>query len=684
VYPRASNIWYNNDQSLSAFILNRISREDYDTVIAVRNSGAYHVFTALKKRHEQLGLHAQVLAIREALDVRFDPATSLDDTLTELRAIHTKVVSMGPMDDDKLFTVFIIHALGDRFPQLQSSIQSMTTLPNFSSAVVAQRIHEEHMLIRRRTELTGATALVATNKERGNRPTCSLCNRNGHSIDFCISPGGKMAGKTVEEARDAQTAHRAAKKAARAANKPREANVATANNTASSVPSPTTPTTTLPTLPASNAPSPIVIHGITYYPGQSAPVTSNVAQIAMTTTANGMPDPSAGFFTPSGQYFSYLALGENTQKVRHACVDWNLESSPVDLSKIDASPAAFTTSRPVADRLEDRQFVLDTGATCHISPERSDFKTLVATAQVPITGVGGSVIHAVGVGTVELHIASNNTLILRDVLFVPASTVRLISVMSLNESGPYGTYFDPTECYVTDKSKTIIARGVASKSRRLYLLTAPVVHVTRIKPQSTAFMSTARIPNVETWHRRLGHCSAQTVIDMARSHSVEGMPIDLSTAPPKCDICILGKQTRTPVPKVREGKRATRRLERVHVDLCGPMSVLSRSGRRYSMNIVDDFSGYVWSIPLRSKDEAAPVLQDWHRAVENRSGERLKILVTDNGELVSHAMTEWCSANGIEHQLTAPYTSAQNGRAERVHRTLLSKARAMRFACYSM
>jgi transposase InsO family protein len=99
------------------------------------------------------------------------------------------------------------------------------------------------------------------------------------------------------------------------------------------------------------------------------------------------------------------------------------------------------------------------------------------------------------------------------------------------------------------------------------------------------------------------------------------------------------------------------------------------------MNIVDDFSGYVWSIPLRSKDEAAPVLQDWHRTVENRSGEQLKILVTDNGELVSCAMTEWCSAHGIEHQLTAPYTSAQNGCAEHVHRTLLNKACAMQFTC---
>lgn len=106
------------------------------------------------------------------------------------------------------------------------------------------------------------------------------------------------------------------------------------------------------------------------------------------------------------------------------------------------------------------------------------------------------------------------------------------------------------------------------------------------------------------------------------------------------------------------------RLEQVFVDLCGPYLVTSKSGCRYSMNIIDDFSSYVWTIPLWGKDDGANALEVWHHLVENRSGEKLKILVTDNGELVSHSITHWCGEHGIEHQLTAPYTSAQNGRAE--------------------
>jgi len=174
-------------------------------------------------------------------------------------------------------------------------------------------------------------------------------------------------------------------------------------------------------------------------------------------------------------------------------------------------------------------------------------------------------------------------------------------------------------------------------------------------------MYASRTPDVETWHRRLGHCSVWSIVDMARKDAVEGMTIDLSSAPPKCTHCMLGKQTRSPVPKIREGPKATKRLERVFVDLCGLMPCVSWTGRLYAMHVIDDFSGYVWSLPLRSKGDASSVFQLWHKHVTTQTDLPLKCLVTDNGELVSKSMHEWCQSLGINHTITAPYTSAQNG-----------------------
>ena len=191
----------------------------------------------------------------------------------------------------------------------------------------------------------------------------------------------------------------------------------------------------------------------------------------------------------------------------------------------------------------------------------------------------------------------------------------------------------------------------------------------------------SRVPNIETWHRRLGHCNVRAIIEMAKNGVSQGMPIDLSSMPANCEHCALGKQSRTSVPKTREGSKASKRLERVHVDLCGPMAVTSRAGNLYSMNMIDDFSGYVWTVSLRSKADACSAFQIWHKAVTVQTGHQIRTLVTDNGELISNAMTDFCRSEGIDHLTTAPYTSTQNGRAERLHRTILAKACTMRIAC---
>jgi len=192
--------------------------------------------------------------------------------------------------------------------------------------------------------------------------------------------------------------------------------------------------------------------------------------------------------------------------------------------------------------------------------------------------------------------------------------------------------------------------------RRLYILDCTPQIVT---PNTTANVADTvspsalyamRTPDLETWHRRLGHCSTRTIIDMVCQGAVECMPINLSSAPATCDHCILGKQTRSHVPKMHEGHWATMQLERVFINLCGPMPCVSKYSHLYSMNVIDDFSNYVWSLPLKSKSEAMNMLRTWHHTVENQTGEKLKIIVTDNGELVSRTTAAWCTLHGIEHQ----------------------------------
>jgi hypothetical protein len=291
-------------------------------------------------------------------------------------------------------------------------------------------------------------------------------------------------------------------------------------------------------------------------------------------------------------------------------LDWDKFSRPAEVDDNDISPSVHSSSLTPVSSLQESPFVLDSGASCHISPERSDFKSLRPITPHPIKGFGGSCIYAVGIGDIELCVTSGKRITLKHALFVPNATVRLISVYTINNDGQNSCHFDAKSCSVTDSSGATILTGSAWIPRRLYVLNCSHPKTAHTKPLShLSALYTTRMPNLETWHRHLGHCNTRSIVDMAHQGIVEGMPINLSSAPASCDHCILGKQTRSHVPTMHEGSRATCRLGHVFVDLCGPMPCVSKSGHHFSMNVIDDYSSYVWSLPLRTKGDAANALK---------------------------------------------------------------------------
>lgn len=63
---------------------------------------------------------------------------------------------------------------------------------------------------------------------------------------------------------------------------------------------------------------------------------------------------------------------------------------------------------------------------------------------------------------------------------------------------------------------------------------------------------------------------------------------------------------------------------------------------------------------------------------ENQCGKMLKILIIDGGgDFNYREFKKLCEDNGIEHQVTTPYTSRHNGLAERRDKTLVDMTRSM-------
>lgn len=97
------------------------------------------------------------------------------------------------------------------------------------------------------------------------------------------------------------------------------------------------------------------------------------------------------------EYEGWLVFEEEPK----ATVDWNTHTKPSDVAAIsEISPINQNNRTPIS--LDDLPFYVDTGATVHISPERSDFLTLKPTTARSVKGVGGSSVTAIGMGNIKL------------------------------------------------------------------------------------------------------------------------------------------------------------------------------------------------------------------------------------------------------------------------------------------
>jgi GAG-pre-integrase domain/Integrase core domain len=181
--------------------------------------------------------------------------------------------------------------------------------------------------------------------------------------------------------------------------------------------------------------------------------------------------------------------------------------------------------------------------------------------------------------------------------------------------------FTKVNCMVLDTHKNEVLRGVR-KSDGLYLIPSNPKH---------EYENLARAPaDLQTWHGRLGHVSYPSIINMAKKNMAIGMPTDLSTMPPICEQCIMGKQMKWPVPRMHEGRRSTRLLDLVFSDITGPEDVPA-SGKVYVLNFIDNYSRQTWSYLLAKKSDALATFKEWWSQAECQAERTVKSFVTDNG-----------------------------------------------------
>lgn len=108
------------------------------------------------------------------------------------------------------------------------------------------------------------------------------------------------------------------------------------------------------------------------------------------------------------------------------------------------------------------------------------------------------------------------------------------------------------------------------------------------------------------------------------------------------------------------------------------MPTPSHGGNRYFVTVLDDNTAHSWTFFLRTKSDVASTLTNFITYIQRQTGFIVRRIRSDNGgEYTSAALTDFYASNGIKPEYTVPHNPEMNGKAERLNRTLLEKARTM-------
>ena len=232
----------------------------------------------------------------------------------------------------------------------------------------------------------------------------------------------------------------------------------------------------------------------------------------------------------------------------------------------------------------------DTGATNHVASDAGTLSSTTPTSIYSPTNIvvgDGSLVPVTSTGTAHLP----HNLHLNNVLIAPNLIKNLISVRQFTIDNNCSVEFDPFGCSVKDlPTRSEIVR--CNSSGPLYPLL----------PSASALLASS---SPSLWHQRLGHPGHETLSKLAQSAAIK---CTSSTTDGLCHACQLGRHIRLPFHA--SSSRASHMFQLLHCDLW-TSPITSVSGHKYYIVILDDYSHYLWTFPLRLKSDTFPTLSNF-------------------------------------------------------------------------
>jgi hypothetical protein len=342
---------------------------------------------------------------------------------------------------------------------------------------------------------------------------------------------------------------------------------------------------------------------------------------------------------------------------------WN----PMHGGSFDTSSLASNFSTMSLTPPGSNDWYVDSGAGAHMVNNAG----IISSSQPPSSSNPSSIIVGNGailpVTSVGSHsfFTPRRPLILSNVVISPSIIKNLISVRRFTTDNNCSIEFDPFGLSVKDlQTRSVIAR--CNSMGDLYPFFSPT-------PTSTTALTVAA-SSATLWHRRLGHIDHEALSKLISSHAISCNKRDDTHI---CHACQLGRHVRLPFSV--SNSCASLPFDLIYCDLW-TSPVVSVSGYKYYLVILDDCTHFCWTFPLWLKSDTFTTLTNFFSYVRTQFGSSIKAVQCDNGREFDHSSARtFFLTYGVVLRLSCPYTSQQNGWAERILRTINNIVRSLMF-----
>jgi len=251
-------------------------------------------------------------------------------------------------------------------------------------------------------------------------------------------------------------------------------------------------------------------------------------------------------------------------------------------------------------------------------------------------------------------------------LHYPSAPFNLISVSQLTDAR-YTAIFknDKVELY----SWKGILLAVGDKISRLYRLC--LAGVTNCVLVACTW---------DEWHHAFGHLNMKSLHYLKTHNMVNGLEVHNRNADLyQCKACLAGKSHVQPFSH-KSQRKYTEIGEMTYTDLFGKVDQKGPCGEHYFISFTDAAKAHSCVNFLKTK-EANVVLDAIKKYVTfifTQTGKKVKCFCFDSSkEYINQEVLDWLELQGINYKITAPKSSAQNGIAECLNRTVMECTHSM-------